>query len=542
MVQRVLSAFFSLKSIRVLVAVALIAVATVLFLFQAVFLADTLVLIFLGRDLTADHLRVLEPLVQGVLVYVVLGLLAFFGASVAVRGVPREHVFTGALIGLLGAFGAQGLLLQFPGDSVYEATAYAAVGVVCGAFGGMRGLDTRTRGASREHMSGKIALAQTPQAVTQAVGEHLALVGARAVYAWRVEDDPKPGEAERSAGTLDPALKEWASWRDREWLGELSPPPVPLHAIPAPDTGPMDLRSIGAGEPGGGEPARTPHRRTDTTLYAALTDRSGRPIGVLAAAFCKPFSDFVRRGAEHREFAATAQQANVALGGMRLAAENQLLGERLERERFRGELHNSALQHLNLARMDLRRLTDRTADGGGAPTEEELAEGLRQVFGNVSEASGEMRRLVRGGRPKPLESGSSLAKTLAGMARDVSEQCPVRAESEVTGPVRPLPPGVEDQLYWAAREAFNNVVKHSRANRAKATLTYLEDAVVLDVIDDGAGLPSQAAREDRPAGEDGGDGLRLLREQVERYGGRLHLGERPGGGTVFTARFDHPAT
>jgi signal transduction histidine kinase len=92
---------------------------------------------------------------------------------------------------------------------------------------------------------------------------------------------------------------------------------------------------------------------------------------------------------------------------------------------------------------------------------------------------------------------------------------------EIAGPARPLPTGLELAAYRIVQESLTNVRRHSGASHAVVRLRYLVDAVEVEVVDDGAGPPS-----DRGTGH----GLLGMRERVAVYGGRLDVGGAPGGG------------
>ncbi len=85
----------------------------------------------------------------------------------------------------------------------------------------------------------------------------------------------------------------------------------------------------------------------------------------------------------------------------------------------------------------------------------------------------------------------------------------------------------EVTLLRAAQEALSNVHKHARAGKVDLTLSYMDDLIVLDVQDDGAGF-GPAAPDDG-----GGFGLRAMRERVEQLGGRLLVESTAGAGTTL---------
>ena len=80
-------------------------------------------------------------------------------------------------------------------------------------------------------------------------------------------------------------------------------------------------------------------------------------------------------------------------------------------------------------------------------------------------------------------------------------------------------------LYRVAQEALTNAVRHGQARSVRLVLHRAEaDRLVLDVDDDGRGLPEDAA-------DGGGMGLRTMRARARRHGGALSVEPRGGGGT-----------
>ena len=77
------------------------------------------------------------------------------------------------------------------------------------------------------------------------------------------------------------------------------------------------------------------------------------------------------------------------------------------------------------------------------------------------------------------------------------------------------------------QEALTNTLRHAEAQRAHVRLTYLADAIEIEVLDDGRGAP---------AGGGVGQGQLGMRERVALLGGELDLGPREEGGYVVRAR------
>ena len=81
-------------------------------------------------------------------------------------------------------------------------------------------------------------------------------------------------------------------------------------------------------------------------------------------------------------------------------------------------------------------------------------------------------------------------------------------------------------LLRATQEALSNVSRHAAARRVSVTLQRVDDLVLLEVEDDGVGMPDGAAPE--------GLGLLGMRERARRFGGRVIVEPAAGGGTSLT--------
>ena len=104
---------------------------------------------------------------------------------------------------------------------------------------------------------------------------------------------------------------------------------------------------------------------------------------------------------------------------------------------------------------------------------------------------------------------------------------PVEAVTE--GTPRPLPPGVDLTAYRVVQEGLTNVLKHAGGAHARATVRYEDDAIAVEVADDGRGAVVD------PNGAPG-HGLIGMRERVAVFDGTLETGARAGGGFVLRAR------
>ena len=78
------------------------------------------------------------------------------------------------------------------------------------------------------------------------------------------------------------------------------------------------------------------------------------------------------------------------------------------------------------------------------------------------------------------------------------------------------------------QEALANVRRHSGARNVEVGLRTDDEAILIEVADDGRGFDPGSAR--------AGIGLSAMRERVEGLGGEIEVRSRPGEGTKVTVR------
>ena len=91
-------------------------------------------------------------------------------------------------------------------------------------------------------------------------------------------------------------------------------------------------------------------------------------------------------------------------------------------------------------------------------------------------------------------------------------------------PGRTLGADARRHLYLASKEAVTNAVKHARATEICVALRLADGALVLEISDDGCGLPTAAL-------EPTGNGLKNLRERMTAARGAVDIESAAGAGT-----------
>lgn len=219
-----------------------------------------------------------------------------------------------------------------------------------------------------------------------------------------------------------------------------------------------------------------------------------------------------------------ADQAAIIIEHVRLQHQAEQLAVLEERQRLARELHDSVTQALYSVTL----YADAARMAFSAKQWDALERNLLEVGKMAREAMYDMRLLVFELRPFMLEKeglGSALRARLAAVEGRAGLKTEVLVEGE-----RRLPIAIEEEIYRIAQEGLTNVVKHAAAKEVKIKIKYGEDAVRLEMLDDGVGFDTQRAS------QSGGVGLRGIQERANKLDGSLNIESTPGKGTRLTVR------
>jgi signal transduction histidine kinase/uncharacterized protein YoaH (UPF0181 family) len=239
----------------------------------------------------------------------------------------------------------------------------------------------------------------------------------------------------------------------------------------------------------------------------------GRLWGVLSVAYDKQLpAETEERLEKFGELIATAignaeSSAELATSRRRIVAAGDEARRRIERD-----LHDGIQQRLIALTFHARAMTRKPANELPAIVEE-LSEGLKDV-------SDELREIARGIHPTILTE-AGLGPALRALARrsDIPIDLNVKLRER-------LPEPVEAAAYYIASEALTNVAKHAGATVVELTVAHDDDALTLEVRDDGVGGvdPGQ------------GSGILGLTDRVEALAGTITITSPPQTGTTLTVR------
>jgi signal transduction histidine kinase len=207
------------------------------------------------------------------------------------------------------------------------------------------------------------------------------------------------------------------------------------------------------------------------------------------------------------------------------AAQRRAMEERL---RIARELHDSLTHSISVIQVQAGVAVHLARKRG-----EDVPPALLAIQEAGADAVRELRATLGVLRSEDDGDGSGLGQLDGLVARARAAGLPVTLT--VTGPQRPLPPGVDQAAYRIVQEALTNVSRHAGHASASVRLHYTPEALSIQVDDDGRGVATQAGT--GPPGP--GLGLVGMRERVSALGGRLRAGPQGDGG--FQVRAELPA-
>jgi signal transduction histidine kinase len=161
---------------------------------------------------------------------------------------------------------------------------------------------------------------------------------------------------------------------------------------------------------------------------------------------------------------------------------------------------------------------------------EQARTALAAIKDASNEALNELRSVLdilrRGHEDPPRSPISGLARIDDLVSRTQAAGMSVR--KHVEGNPRPLPTEVDLAAFRIVQEALTNVTRHARGASATVRIAFEENALKVQIDDDGEGMPTTSSG--------GGRGIRGMSERATALGGEVKAGPRGGGGFRVVAR------
>jgi signal transduction histidine kinase len=208
-----------------------------------------------------------------------------------------------------------------------------------------------------------------------------------------------------------------------------------------------------------------------------------------------------------------------------------------ERTDIARELHDSVAHHLTLITVQCE------ARLAHDPAGEDVRAALSNIGETARQALGELDQILNALRlPQQQQAGDVLLapqaapglQDLPGLVATVSAQAdglPMDLSCDLGADVDTA---LSQAAYRIIQEALTNVVRHANARRAAVTVTVHDNCLVVTVVDDGDGVPSNRASSRV------GNGLLGMSERANVFGGSVQLVPGSPRGTRLVAELPLP--
>ena len=193
-----------------------------------------------------------------------------------------------------------------------------------------------------------------------------------------------------------------------------------------------------------------------------------------------------------------------------------------ERRRLSRELHDETAQVFSAVKMELGLLREKVRP--------EQAARLSQVLELIDTGIQSIRNVTNDLRPSLLDD-LGLLPALRSLVAEFSARSGIRTDLAAPSVMPPLSREAELALFRALQEALSNVLRHAGARVVDVGISINVDGVLLQVSDDGRGLPSGMSPEQLEL--TGHMGLAGMRERITALGGTVRLRSRGEAGALL---------
>ncbi|MEK7353531.1 MAG: sensor histidine kinase, partial [Chloroflexota bacterium] len=209
-----------------------------------------------------------------------------------------------------------------------------------------------------------------------------------------------------------------------------------------------------------------------------------------------------------------------------------VLAQEEERQRISIDLHDSVAQWLAGASYRVQ-----TADALlSTNRSDEVRAELATVEDTIDKSLKELRRVVIGLRPPALDE-LGLDHALRKSLEDLKSDGMICKFSEVGTRTR-LSSSVEIAVYRLVQEALTNIRKHAHATKVSLRLQFQEDALLVEVHDNGNGFDLSQTLDSAIAV--GHMGLLGMKQRAKMLGGDIKIKTGAGAGTTLTLSLPIP--
>lgn len=192
-----------------------------------------------------------------------------------------------------------------------------------------------------------------------------------------------------------------------------------------------------------------------------------------------------------------------------------ILGEERERSRISHELHDGVAAMIGAAKMSLESIPH-------LPKEKQMQQ-LSKVQGILEHSHADIRHIAHNLLPTVLEK-EGLIQATEQFISEINETKLVRiAVTDKNSDANENSKQLQLMLFRIIQELVNNIIKHSQAQNAEIIFSKFENALQIEVIDDGLGYSDTVTKEKQ--------GLYSISQRLKSIGGNFKITNGNAGGT-----------
>lgn len=199
-----------------------------------------------------------------------------------------------------------------------------------------------------------------------------------------------------------------------------------------------------------------------------------------------------------------------------------------ERRRLGRELHDSVGQYLAALKMGLDFMQSETESQGEAGT---VGNRLQECLELVEQSIREVRTISYLLYPPMLEE-MGLKTAIPWYLDGFTKRSGIQTTFEIPDDFGRLPRDLELAVFRVLQEGLTNVHRHSGTATAHVRLTAQDGTLILEISDQGKGIPADVLESTRDAVGTLGVGLRGMNERMRQLGGKIDLVSSATGTTI----------
>ncbi len=198
-----------------------------------------------------------------------------------------------------------------------------------------------------------------------------------------------------------------------------------------------------------------------------------------------------------------------------------------ERRRIARELHDQLGVALTCLKFDLRQLSQSMSMVDKHSVRVHLQDKIHSMVGPIDNTIGLVQRIVTELRPGVLDD-LGLVAALEWLVRDFQQRTGIASAFSTSLEDIEVGREVATAVFRICQEALTNVARHARATEVMISLEQTSRRLLLEVKDNGQGIPAEKVADAQSLG------LLGMRERAGQVGGRLIITSRPGEGATLT--------